>query len=608
MRFKLRTLLVFVTLVAIVMGIYQFRRYQKWLRLIPIENVTEPLSEIAPPTEVRVAFGRTAREKLRTARLNLETLVRKASSRRGSLQGLLLEPIYYVGVGRSQFEKDFGIDPELAEFQLLQQLNDETIELDKRVSYANVLTGLGVKQGLDWMIDHIRSETELTNQRREFRAFVIAPDEWLDGVDVWSLIKPTEFYRLVDSLHEAAARHCPQQLYDFYLQGLRDPAINLKWRIEMARWFHYANPTLEALQASDFLFYPPATRADWEPKAQFIWFLEKYLQTEDPEIGKLAMEYAQRMAVDRSRISKQYFQLICDYADESTRPYLEEHLATPHFRRMAQRKIIELNGNPLQHYRDALDKATSPGAKLTAVSELLYRLKGTGDEQVAKFLHEQFDNESPGRQGRLQYVAWMYFLGDPNATDYYRRLSEEHPGDFAHPKRIDSLLVLFSEYGLGGNVDKTELLKKCVNDGLKQYEIEETAIIKETLLRAGLYHVVYLEQGIEEQLGAFVEMSRGDAQISNIVPYFKAQTVAFEFKRAVHEFHAFSVNRIYDPHLLADALNAILNRNEIPGRFIAHHVDDQIAAYLFYGPPLLAQRLRNEFGIKFMKGADAYFE
>ncbi|MEM7455028.1 MAG: hypothetical protein AAF456_11820 [Planctomycetota bacterium] len=610
MRFRLRTLLIGTTIVACVLGAWSWHKYYHWRRLIPVQVRTAPLNDHRAPEEIRVRFGDKAVEALQQKHLLWKSDWESRNERPRTLNGLLVEPVYFESYGGEALV-EMGIDPEIARRELLERLHSNEYEIDTKVSYALILIELEEKAGLDWLIAGIRQGSAMTSGRRELRAFNSAPDEWLDEVDVWELIRPLEYYRLNDSFHDAAAEHCPQQLYDFYLNGVRDPLTPHEWRVDMAWWFHYANPTLESLQASEFLFRHPAGDETWDSKGNFIGFLKKYIQTGDPEIKSLALEYARRMGEENKRVSKRYFGLITEYGGEQWREYLQSHLETPHLQRVVEHALIELSGEADEHYRDLLDTSLNPGDQLRGVSEMLRRHRGKNDEQLVSFLRTIFD-EAEGHQSQLQYLSWLFLAGDPDAVERFATLSEGHPEQIGSYCRLMKMLDVLSRYDVGEDIDIRSVLEPLVHNGLDGYQIDEKEMLLKTLEAVGLYQRVSMELNEAVQIREFAAGSRGELSFDFVTLDFN--NVTFAFEQAVYEFNTqrsrmryAAYSAVYDPLAVADALNAILIRTRHPCRFIAYEIGSDGARF-FYGPPELAKRLRDEFGIEFRAGTEEYIE
>ena len=608
MRFKLRTLLFCVTVAACCLGAWSWKKYFEWRSLIPVDVRTAPLLDYRPATEVRVRFGSDEVEALRLAHLKWKAEQESLHERPRDLEGLLAEPVYYEDFGGEALT-EMGIDAEATRAVLLERLACDEYEDDFKVSYALILIELDERTGLDWILDRVGKGDVLTSARREYRAFTAAPAGWLDDVDVWELIRPREYYRLLDSTHDAAEKHCQQELYDFYMEGLRNPLTPHRWRVEMARWFHCANPTLEALQASEFLFRHPEGEETWDTKGDYIGFLKHYLQTGDPHICELALEYARRMGEENKRVSKQFFDLIIEYGGEAWVPYLEEHLETPHLKRRVEYALIERSGESEQYYRDLLDTSLGPGDQLKGVSEMLRRFPGANDEQLVTFLRKIF-SEAAGHESKLQYLSWLFLAGDPDAVDYFEILSEAHPEEVAGFQEMQELLQLLKQYDIGKDVDVRAVLEPLVHAGIDGYRIDAEELKLSVLEAAGLYFRVSLFSSEAEQISEFSANSGGTIEFKFATPDHDANVVRFEHDGAIYEFDipppqmSFApYTSTFDPHPVADALNAVLVRNKNDCRYFAHNTRRQEARFLF-GPPELVAALRDDFGVEFMAGTE----
>lgn len=600
MRFGVKTLLIVFTLAAVVMGVHWWWEYYQTRNLIPVVIHTAPMSTHSLPTEVRVSFDGQSLEQLRfDHRAWKNDKSRKRKNPRIHLQNIIDRPRSYSHYSIDSFQKA-EIDIDQLGNRIAARLDEPRVPSEYKIEYAIILVRLIDRRGLDWMLRHLLSHRQRTLSGREFVVLRDSPERWLADFDVWSLIEPKSKDDPVDYRHAVAKRHCPQALYDFYLAGLRDENTDPEWRIEMARWFHYANPTYEALQASDFLFQPTSGRP--EP---YFPFLEKYLEVGEPEITELALQYASNLVLENNLVSKSYFDLIGKFSDHSWLPFFQRHLNTPHLKSRSFVAIANRSPDPIQFLRDGLTH-DDPELRTTALKELLAHLKASNDRPLAEYLHEQFEQATQCHE-KQKYVHDLFCIGDSQALEYFDQVCQQFPDTCVKPGRIDDLITLLQRYGLGKDLDKGEIIEHMMIDRRLPQPFSADRVFREIIVRAGLYHNVYLIDKVMNQLPEFAKMSRGDLKIKNCTPYFKEGAVSFELDNVAYEFDVAEPDVYYDPHLIGDVLNAILARRRIRNRIIAHDVHGK-EAYFFYGPPALALRLREDFGIKFMKGSQAYID
>ena len=604
MRFRLKTLLAITTLVALGLGVYWWYQYFESLKLISVTARTEALTELDPPAEIRVRFGAAALKELaeeEKAFLEFRALSKNKSSY-WTVSRILAQPLN-ASRASEQWLISKGVDSQALKQQLPPLLLDTNVELDSRIHYANLLVNLGDPRGLGWMVDHLKSENPRSTNGYEFIVFTNAPLEWLEGVDVWPLIQPRSKHDRFDYQRHAADRLCPSQWYDFYLEKLRDPTTDPEWRFEMARWFHYANPTLEALEASAFLFVPPDENYKWSHKPYHL-FLQKYFEVGDPEITKRATELAKPLALDRHQFSREYFKLIAAHGDESCDEFFRKHLQTPLLQDRAFVALADRSQDPITAFWEAIE-AGSPFERV-ALRQLQYRLAKSNDPKLCMYFENKF-NRSNHKFEKSQALFGLLQLHADSAMDYYKKLYAAFPEDYGDPNRVGELVNLLHSYNLGQDLVSSAIVVDSMRSGKPGVPFLPSEHVAVLVKQAGLSHNVDMLDLADEQLLEFEAMSRGELEINSIVPKYLKQAIAFDLNGIVYEFEILEPDVFYDPHLMADILNAILARQDISNRFIAHDVDGS-DAYFFYGPPELAKQLRDEFEVEFMPGTEAYLD
>jgi hypothetical protein len=592
-----------VTLTAIGMGAFWWYRYFESLKVISVSAHTAGLTEFEPPSEVRVQFGDEARQVLETKKaIQTRRLEQAKASKQWNINRILSQPLR-ASVLSTEALLDCGVDLDALKIQLQSQLADDTISLDRKIHTANLMVKLNDRRGLDWMLSHLRSDNSRSSNGYEFIALQSAPLDWLDGEDVWTLIRPRSIEDRFDYQRKAAQRLCPHQWYDFYLAKLRDSETDLKWRIEMARWFHYANPTLEALQASEFLFEPPGENYRWGYHPYHL-FLQKYFEVDDPEITKLATQYAKPLSLDRHQFSRAYFSLLAKHGDETCDDFFRSHLDTPLLKNRAFVALADRSDDPTGEFWKAI-KANSPFAR-EALRQLQFRLAGSGDEKLAKHFRNQLKTSSHSFT-KMQALLGLLQLDAKGAIDDYQKLHEEFPTKLDSPQQLVKLVDLLQENGIGRDLNKSQLIVETMrtrNNGAPFLEDDHIAL---AIKKAGLYHNIDMLISAERQLKEFEAMSRGDLKLGTFTAYHQRKAVAFELNGKVYEFNVAEPDIHYDPHILADVLNSILKRLGNSNRFIAHDTETS-DSYFFYGPPPLARKLRDDFGFEFMPGTEAYLD
>jgi hypothetical protein len=638
-------LIILISLVAIAMAVVHYQRYLKWRSRIPVKMPVLQVERpdiyrdnwLEPPTEIRVRFDKASLSKLghdatRPNGLNLPNQKFWDDPK----EFVTKPPTFHIGptvpyvLGNKKYFKSTFPDWQELVDQCVELAGSDSTDREDRIDFARVGMFFERREPFDWIV------AQISNVEREaaleLAALNQAPDRWIREIgaaEFWQWLEPRIKTDRMNQVVRLAEKYCKNRVCDFYESQLADPSTPMKNQIFLVKQLSKYRPSEKTLKLSEGILQEVPKKERWSRAWDLthakIAILSSHLNLEEPEVRRQALDHARRLADKKQFAADRFVTLLVEDGDPSLEDFFRKRLEkqlrsgrhedwqgffnTLDESRQQEELFASLEQGSNYRYSAAAGRASyqwGRGSKFA--SQLTNMLAGTKSLRLKKILVQQLEEYKAHPMVQMELLEKLYVLGFRPKEQLLPLI--DNPKDNT---RLASLLLALEKFGFGCKLSVNKINDQAVVEYGHVHTdfltFEQQAFTALDLV--GLRHkfknqdckqmVIDMEQAIGEPL-SFGHLHKSKEQFLFQFEMFKR---VYEFDIAWHSYY-------YESFCMAGVLNSILEREKIPKRLIGFDVESKTPkeppVFFFFGDLHLARELQDSFDIKFMEGAEVYYE
>jgi|GEM_PF-5219089 len=630
MRYRLRTLLLLTTLIAMALSIREAWRYHQWKTHIPVVVATEIPNYTFVPKHVRVRYGKQAERWLKQG-MDLQVMRREAPVEKVAVASVIAKPFDHQYLDRDNFRERL-VDPERLAPALIASLhepappNEESNDWARaaRIEHAELLMQLGHHEVcFDWAVEQLRNGKHRDGKELELLSLNPFHKELEDS---WLIIQP---YLVESSLawgdewaweaEEFCMQYCRDEFLAWCKKNLNNKELGRPKRENCFLALVRERPSLELLKAAKPLFIEPEAEGDFSFAncgRPALSELAAALPTK--ECHTLIAEYAyHRAEIDND---DKYEDIWKQYADESwRRSVVEQDVADG-----KSGSLYELSKLSDDVTNELLFEYAVPHGPLRrdALRLLIGRFKGKSDPRVIKLLADCFHEPDQLFGSREHLLGLIRMVGGlERAMQLRKEWEQDDPSSYFRKGKVmhengltlEDLLKTFRSAGFASGLTAAQVRQKIVDDPFFAdlfTENDHPSFIRPgeelemAITLGGLKQRVTAFTWPSEMLTRFSKLSRGELQIENISEH--EGLLRFGWDGKAFEIRLDPDACCFEPDVMAEMLNSILERFGHKYRFLSYSGSFEDAA-VFFGDPHFAKHLHEEYGVQWKSGVEAYW-